>query len=126
MGIPDQQDIFNALVSSMGKVNGALCVKESSASFSNEYFASIGEFHYSSLFPSKKVKAVVLFKFRDLFAERRLADTEYLRGSREAQLIGQNDDGVQVARVNVGEHCSNPKGPVFSHSRSGTNQSDYA
>src|SRR5258708_1161038 len=93
----------------MGQVNGPLCMEESSASLFDEYFPLLSEFHYPPLFPNKPMKPMLFLKFFDLFAERRLADSQYLCSSREVQLFSQNDCGVQVARVNVGEHCSEPR-----------------
>ncbi len=78
----------------MCEMNGSLCVEKCSAGFLNEYAASVGEFHYPTLFPDKKMKPMMIFKFGDLFAKRRLADAQYLGCSREVQLFSQNDYGV--------------------------------
>jgi hypothetical protein len=107
--VSNQQDVFNALVSSMGQVNGPLGVEERSTCFLNEYFAGVGETDYTSLLPLEKMKTMVFFEFVDLLAERRLADTENLGSSCNVQLVGQNDHGVQVARVNVREHIQTPR-----------------
>jgi hypothetical protein len=79
-------------------------VKKGGMSFFDEYFPSLGACH-SSLFP----QLILFFEFSDLLAERGLGGAQDLGGSREVQLGGQNPHGVQLARVNVGEHCSNPK-----------------
>jgi hypothetical protein len=99
----------------MSQVNRPFGVEERSPSFLNEYAPSLSEFDYPSLFPDKEVKPVRFFKFGDLFAERSLADSQYLGGPREVQLFGQNDRGVQMARINVGEHRSDPRSRILSH-----------
>jgi hypothetical protein len=47
------------------------------------------------------------FEFTDLFTERRLANVQSMRGPREVQLFGQDNDCVQVTYFDRGEHRSN-------------------
>jgi hypothetical protein len=47
---------------------------------------------------------MLFFEVGNLFAERRLGDVQSVRGSREVPLFGQDNDGVQVAYFEVGEH----------------------
>ena len=83
MGVPNQQDMFYAMVSGMGQVNRSLSVEEGGAGFFNEYFAGVGDTDYPSLLPLEKMKLMVFFEFVDLLAERGLADTQDLGGSRD-------------------------------------------
>jgi hypothetical protein len=101
--------MFETLMRGVGKVNGPFGVKDRRSRLLNEYPPGLCEFHNPSLFPNKKLKAMLLFKFGDLFAERRLADSQYLGSSREVHLFSQDNDGLQVTHINVGEHCSNPQ-----------------
>jgi hypothetical protein len=75
--------MFDPLVSSMGQVNCPLSVEQGGTGFFNEYFAGVGDTDYSSLLPLEKVKLMVFFEFVDLLAERWLADTQDLGGSRD-------------------------------------------
>jgi hypothetical protein len=98
---------------SMGQVNRSFGVEKSSTGLLNEDSPGVREFDYASLFPNKQVKPMVIFKFGDLFAERRLADPQQLSGSREVQFFSKDHDGLQVTHVNVGEHCSEPRPRIW-------------
>ena len=56
------------------------------------------------------MKSMLFFDLNDLFAECRLSDVQSVRGPREVQLFGQDDDCVQVTDFEVGEHCSKTPG----------------
>ena len=58
---------------------------------------------------------MLFFEVGNLFAERRLGDVQSVRGSREVPLFGQDNDCVQVAEFEVGEHCSKPQSVDTSH-----------
>jgi hypothetical protein len=60
--------MFNALVGSMGQVNGPFRMEKGSASLFDEYFPGLSEFRYPSLFPDKQMKLMLFLKFGDLFA----------------------------------------------------------
>jgi hypothetical protein len=70
---------------------------------------SIREFHDSSLIASEQVESVFSFKVGNLFGEGRLGDVQSVCGPREVPLFRQDNDRVQVADFEVGEHCSNPR-----------------
>jgi hypothetical protein len=55
---------------------------------------------------------MLLFKSGDLFAERRLADSQYLGSSREVSLFSQDHDGMLVTHINVGEPWLCPHGAL--------------
>jgi hypothetical protein len=55
------------------------------------------------------MKSMFFFEVGNLFAERRLGDVQSVRGPREVPLFGQDNDCVQVADFEVGEHCSKPQ-----------------
>jgi len=81
-------------------------MQERKASFFDEDTTGISEFQPQSLIASEQVKSMLFFEVRNLSAERRLADVQFIRGTREVQFLGQNDDGMQLMHVKVGEHCS--------------------
>jgi hypothetical protein len=56
---------------------------------------------------------MLIFDLSDLSAERRLSEVQSVRGLREVQLFGQDNDGVQVADFNVGKHCSEPRTKIW-------------
>jgi len=58
---------------------------------------------------------MLFFDFSDLFAERRLAEVQSVGGLREVQLFAQDNDCVQVAYFDVGEHCSTTRSRVWRH-----------
>jgi hypothetical protein len=60
--------MFDPLVSSMGQVNGPLCMEEGSASLFDEYLSGLSEFYYPPLFPDEQMKLMLFLKFSDLFA----------------------------------------------------------
>ena len=45
---------------------------------------------------------MLFFDVSDLFAERRLGDMQSVRGAREVQLLGQDNDCMQVTHFNAG------------------------
>jgi len=53
------------------------------------------------------MKSMMFFDFNDLFTERRLGNVQSMRGPREVQLFGQDNDCVQVTHFDRGEHRSN-------------------
>jgi hypothetical protein len=67
---------------------------------------------------------MLCFEVGNLFAERRLGYVQSVRGPREVQLFGQDDDCVKVTDFEVREHCSNlqvvdisrfvPRGSAYS------------
>jgi hypothetical protein len=81
-------------------------MQERKASFFDEDTPGIREFQTQSLIASEQVKSMLFFEVRNLSAERRLADVQFIRGPREVQLLGQDDDGMQLMQFKVGEHCS--------------------
>ena len=56
---------------------------------------------------------MLFFDLSDLFAERRLAEVQSVGGLREVQLFAQDNDCVQVAYFDVGEHCSQLRSRVW-------------
>ena len=57
------------------------------------------------------MKSMLFFDLGDLLAERRLADAQSLRSTREVKFLRQDNDGVQVTHLSVGEHFSKPLSP---------------
>ena len=51
---------------------------------------------------------MLLFDLSDLFTECRLGYVQSVGGSREVQIFGQHNDGVQVAYFDFGKHGSIP------------------
>ena len=84
-------------------------VQERGPSLLNKGTTRIGEFHGASLVTSKQVNPVLLFEFRNLPAERRLADVQPGSGSREVQFLSEDNDSEKVTDFYVGEHGSNPR-----------------
>jgi len=72
-------------MSGVGKMNSPFGVEKRSTGLLNEDTSSISEFDYPFLFPNEKVKSMLFFKLGDLFAERRLADSQYLSCPRKVQ-----------------------------------------
>jgi len=81
-------------------------MQERKASFFDEDTTGIREFQTQSLIASEQVKSMLFFEVRNLSAERRLADVQFIRGPREVQFLGQDDDGMQLMHFKVGEHHS--------------------
>jgi hypothetical protein len=81
-------------------------MQERKASFFDEDTTGIREFQTQSPIASEQVKSMLFFEVRNLSAERRLADVQFIRGPREVQFLGQDDDGMQLMHFKVGEHCS--------------------
>jgi hypothetical protein len=93
-------------VGGLSKMHSTLRMRESQTSLLDKDTPSIGEFHHSSLIASEKVESVLSFEVGDLFGESRLGDVQSVSGSRKVPLFGQDNDCVQVADFEVGEHCS--------------------
>jgi hypothetical protein len=85
-------------------MHGALRMQERQASLFDEDTPGIREFYNPSRIASEQVKLMLFFEVDNLFAERRLGDVQSVRGSREVPLFGQDNDCVQVADFEVGEH----------------------
>jgi hypothetical protein len=81
-------------------------MRDRKASFFDEDTPRIREFQTQSLIASEQVKSMLFFEVRNLSAERRLADVQFIRGTREVQFLGQNDDGMQLMHLKVGDHWS--------------------
>jgi hypothetical protein len=81
-------------------------MQERKASFFDEDTPGIREFQTQSLIASEQVKSMLFFEVRNLSAERRLANVQFVRGPREVQFLGQDDDGLQLMDFKIGEHCS--------------------
>jgi hypothetical protein len=91
------------------EMNSPFHMQERRASLFDEYTPGIREFHDPSLIASEQVKFMLFFEVGNLLAERRLGDVQSVRGPREVQLFGQDNDCVQVTDFEVGEHCSKPQ-----------------
>jgi len=83
-------------------------MQERRASLFDEDSPSVGELHTDnpSIVASEQAKSMLFFDLSDLSAERRLGKVQSVGGPREVQLFGQDNDRVQVAYFDVGEHCS--------------------
>src|SRR3984885_9318463 len=92
----------------MSEMHSPLRMEERRASLFDEGTSGIREFHNPSCVASEQVKSMLCFEVRNLFAERRLGYVQSVRGPREVQFFGQDDDCVQVTDFEVGEHWSNP------------------
>ena len=90
---------------SLSKMHSSLRMGERQASLFDEDTPGIREFHNPSLIAGKQVKSMFFFEVGNLFAERRLGDVQSVRGAREVPFFGQDNDCVQVADFEVGEHC---------------------
>src|SRR5208337_624671 len=95
-----------------GKMNSPLHVRQRRASLFDEDTSSVSEFDNPFLVASEQMKSMLFFDLSDLFAERRLADAQSLRSVREVKFLGQNNDCLQMAHINVGEQCSIPLSPI--------------
>jgi len=104
--MPNRQNAIGPFVCGMSKMDSPLRMKERQASLFDEDTACIREFHNPSLIASEQVKPMLFFEVRNLSAERRLADVQFIRGPREVQFLGQDDDGMQLMHFKVGEHRS--------------------
>jgi hypothetical protein len=107
--MPNRQNAIGPLVCGMSKMHSPFRMKERQASLFDEDTACIREFHNPSLIASEQVELVPTFEVGNLFGERRLGDVQSVCGPREVPLFGQDNDGVQVADFEVGEHCSKPQ-----------------
>jgi hypothetical protein len=103
--MPNHQNAIAALMSGTSEMNSPLHMQERRASLFDEDTPGIREFHNPSLIAGKQVKSMFFFEVGNLFAERRLGDVQSVRGAREVPFFGQDNDCVQVADFEVGEHC---------------------
>jgi hypothetical protein len=90
-------------------MHSPLRVQERQASLFDEDTPGIREFHNPSFIASEQVKSMLFFEVGNLLADRRLGDVQSVRGPREVPLFRQDNDCVQVADFEVGEHCSKPQ-----------------
>jgi hypothetical protein len=89
----------------MSEMYSPLRMEERRASFFDEGTSGIREFHNPSCVACEQAKSMLYFEVGNLFAERRLGYVQSVRGPREVQLFGQDDDCLQMADFEVGEHC---------------------
>ena len=61
-------------------MHSPLPMQERKASFFDEDTTGIREFQTQSLIASEQVKSMLFFEVRNLSAERRLADVQFIRG----------------------------------------------
>jgi hypothetical protein len=103
--VSDQQNVAS-IMGGTSKVKNALHVQEQRASLCDEDSPCVGELHTDnpSISASEELKSMLFFDLSDLFAERRLGDVQSVGGPSKVQFLGQNNDGVQVTCINVGEH----------------------
>jgi len=99
-------------VSDTSEMHGPLRMGERRAGLLDKDTPGIREFHHPSLIASEQVKSILFFEVGNLFAERRLGYVQSVRGPREAQLFGQDNDCKQVTDFNAGEHFSKPRSRV--------------
>jgi hypothetical protein len=109
MRVPHHQDTLAPFVSGTSEVNGPFGLEECGARLCDKSAPGIGYIHNSTLFANQKPQLILFFEFCDLFAERWLADAQYVGGSCEVQLLSQNDDRLQITSFNVGKHWSKPR-----------------
>jgi hypothetical protein len=83
--------------------NAGVCHKRSSG---------VCEIQNPSFFTQKELEVVLCFEISYLFAESRLGDVQSLGSLREVQLLGQDDDRVQLPNFDKGGHCSKPRSRV--------------
>jgi hypothetical protein len=93
---------------STSKMKCPLHVGEGRAGLFDEGSTCIGQLHGASPIASEQMKSKLFFDLSNLLAERRLADAQPLRSTREIKFLGENNDGVQVTYFNPGEHVSGP------------------
>src|SRR5271157_3992955 len=97
------------------KMKSPLHMQEYRSDLFDEDPPGVSDLHNLFIVASEQVKSIVFFDLSDLFAERRLGDVQSVGGPSKAQLLGQNNDCVQVPDFNVGEHCSKPLSPNGRH-----------
>ena len=90
----DHHDVIVSLVGRVRQMDSPFGMKQRGASLFNENPSGIAQLDLSALFTKKKMKPVPVFEFSDLFAERRLADMQSIRGSSKVQFLGQDDGCV--------------------------------
>src|ERR1700680_3492996 len=108
-GVPNRQNAIGSVVCGMSEMQSPLRMEERRASLFDEGTSGIREFHNSSCVASAQVQSVLCFEVGNLFAERSLRYVQSVRGPREVQLFGQDDDCVEVTDFEVREHCSTPQ-----------------
>jgi hypothetical protein len=93
------------------EMKSSLHMQERRASLLDEDPPCIGELHTDnpSIIASEQAKSKLFFDLSDLSAERRLGEMQSEGGLSEVQLFAQGNDCVQVAYLDVGKHCSNPR-----------------
>jgi hypothetical protein len=109
--VSDHQNVVWFIMGGTSKMNSPLHVRERRPSLFDEDTSRVSELHNLFIVASEQVKSIVFFDLSDLFAERRLGNVQSVGGPSKAQLLGQNNDCVQVPEFNVGEHCSKPLSP---------------
>jgi hypothetical protein len=90
----DHHDVIASLVRRVSQMDSPFGVKKRGAGLFNENPSGIAELDAPSLFTNEKMEPVPVLEFSDLFAERRLADMQSIRGSGKVQFFGQDDGCV--------------------------------
>jgi hypothetical protein len=93
-------------------MDGSFGSENCDAGICDKRSSGVREIHNPSLFTQKKMEVVLCFEVSYLFAESRLRDMQSLGSLREVHLFGQDNDRVQLANFDKGEHCSTPRSRV--------------
>ena len=93
-------------------MDGSFGSEDRDAGVCHKCSSGVREIHNPSLFAQKKLEVVLCFEISYLFAESRLGDVQSLGSLREVQLLGQDDDRIQLPNFDKGEHCSKPRSRV--------------
>ena len=86
-------------------IHSPIRIEERRASLFDESTSAKPKLNNPSCVACEQAKSMLCFEVRNLFAERRLGYVQSVRGPREVEFFGQDDDCLQVADFEVGEHC---------------------
>jgi hypothetical protein len=87
-------------------MDGSLGSEDRDAGVCHKCSSGVCEIQNPSFFTQKELEVVLCFEISYLFAESRLADVQSLGSLSEVQLLGQDDDRVQLPNFDKGKHCS--------------------
>src|SRR5437870_629382 len=103
-----RQDSVAPVLGCTSQLNGPFRMGKSCTCFFYKDLSGFCQFDQSAFFAVKQVKSILLFKFGDLLAERRLGNVQSVCRTSEVHFLGQNDYCMEMTHFDIGEHNSNP------------------
>ena len=74
----------------------------------DEDASCISQFHNTLVRSMEQQKFIALFKSKDLFGQRGLADVQLVSGPRKTQLLSHGNDSAEKSCFDIKVRCSTP------------------